>query len=254
MLADISEKLIRCCTRYDYEESITVLVGEEKKKYVIHKNIVCQSSPFFDAAVKGQWKEAAEMVVRMPETKPEIFSAYVGWLYTGNLDVKATPDTKYTKAMEPADVEAIQFKLVDAYRLGDYVQDPTFRNAVVDDWKTLTESTEQLFSVAVINRLWNLVGHDSKLTSMITDYYAADCTTAVFDEVAERLPHSLVVRIARRGIEERAMDFNQRKPRNRPRCCYHDHESEDMKCESTDNQGNFRGPTMGPIRGNFRVR
>ncbi len=47
-------------------------------------DVVCQASDFFNAACKGNFKEA-DGVVDLPEQDPEVFKYFIHWLYTGKI-------------------------------------------------------------------------------------------------------------------------------------------------------------------------
>lgn len=68
---------------------VTLYVGEDRTRYHAHEDTLCQL-PFFRAALQGQFKEALEKSISMPEDDPEAVSALIEWLYTG----KSTYDEK----------------------------------------------------------------------------------------------------------------------------------------------------------------
>jgi hypothetical protein len=41
----------------DYSETLRVIVGSGEKKFVVHKQLVCQKSPFFKSASAKEWEE-----------------------------------------------------------------------------------------------------------------------------------------------------------------------------------------------------
>lgn len=215
--------------RYDFIDYIIVLVGSEKKTFVVHKNIVCQSSRFFRAATTGQWKKATKKTVPLPDIKPEIFGAYVGWLYTGDIDVKASPDIKYNASMDWPTLAEIQLKLTGAFCLGDYLQDSKFRNSVVDEFKAVVEGGKKVLTPNTKQYLWNHVNQDSQLMDMIVDYHITGLKPDKFDEGVDEYPYDFIVKIAQRAIRHRRVDVDKRMPENRPRCYYHDHIDETDK-------------------------
>lgn len=62
---------------------ITLFVGKERVQFSVHKDTLCQL-PFFQAALSGGFKEAAEQVIALPEDNPNHVSALIEFLYTGN--------------------------------------------------------------------------------------------------------------------------------------------------------------------------
>ncbi|MCJ1365703.1 hypothetical protein MMC16_004828 [Acarospora aff. strigata] len=110
--------------KYLSKEMVTVDVGGENgdlQTFAVHKNILCQQSSFFKAALMGRFKEAAAGKVELPEDRPELFDHFVQWIYTQDLKqviAEATP-SRWTTL----------FKL---YVLADKLQVETLKNAIMD--------------------------------------------------------------------------------------------------------------------------
>lgn len=62
----------------------TLYVGEGRIRYYAHEDTLCQL-PFFQAALRGHFKEATEKTISMPEDDPEAVSALIESLYTGSV-------------------------------------------------------------------------------------------------------------------------------------------------------------------------
>lgn len=62
----------------------TLYVGEDRIRYYAHEDTLCQL-PFFRAALQGNFKEAQEKTINMPEDDPEAVSCLIEWLYTGSV-------------------------------------------------------------------------------------------------------------------------------------------------------------------------
>ena len=61
----------------------TVLVGEKSTKFCLEPETVetlCAASPFFKAALKGGFREAAEQEVRLPDHNDKAFAIIASWL------------------------------------------------------------------------------------------------------------------------------------------------------------------------------
>ena len=65
-----------------YDEIVSLVVGEEKRVFTIHKGVLCSTSTYFAAALKGSFKEAAEQKIIFPEGKPWVFERFQLWLYS----------------------------------------------------------------------------------------------------------------------------------------------------------------------------
>ncbi|MCJ1293941.1 hypothetical protein MMC34_005498 [Xylographa carneopallida] len=62
---------IKRCKLID-DTIVTVIVGEQKRLFKIHKNLFCSASEFFNAALDGKFKEAEEREINLAEEDPDI--------------------------------------------------------------------------------------------------------------------------------------------------------------------------------------
>ena len=67
---------------------ISVNRGEDtstdSKTFTIQRRFL-KSSDFFEACLRGDWAENNNNAIELNETDPDIFKAYVVWLYTQDL-------------------------------------------------------------------------------------------------------------------------------------------------------------------------
>lgn len=149
-----------------------VLVGPSKKAYYIHRQKLTNSSRFFKAALTNNWHEGETNLVRLRETDLVIFDRYVQWLYHGTprwLErLKTTYDRTHGSVevttaatgtvtlwdvkeqplstggdFEPTWADEARL-LVTAYFLGDMLQCPGFRNAIIDALTAISQLGQQL--------------------------------------------------------------------------------------------------------------
>ena len=66
---------------------ISVLVGEEKIEFIVHKDLICERARFFKAALSKDWTEAHKRIIYAPLCRPEHFKIYLEWLYTQTKDL-----------------------------------------------------------------------------------------------------------------------------------------------------------------------
>ncbi|KAK3715689.1 hypothetical protein LTR37_006914 [Vermiconidia calcicola] len=221
-------------TKLDYLEDITVLVGPDEKRYVVHKNLVCDNSSFFRAACNGDWKETKEKVVRLPEVDPDIFANYLGWIYTGELDVRDASSVasapKYHDNMPVKEQTVLEIRTVDTYAFGDMVQDVRFCNTVVDELKRLVEDTKSIPAMSSVEHLYERVHRKSGFMRLWVDYYAFDHKPDQFAREEAGLPASFVFDIAHACIKRQGTPLASQKPFNRPKCFYHKHIDDSDKC------------------------
>ena len=97
--------------RLDFTDTLTVLVGQDEKPFLVHTAYICKTSGFFAKAYSHGWKEDRERIVRLPEADVELFQAYLYWTYTGNLEVDLPPPLTEgnTSSITPVSLYSIEF-------------------------------------------------------------------------------------------------------------------------------------------------
>ncbi|KAK4897823.1 hypothetical protein LTR27_004595 [Elasticomyces elasticus] len=116
-------------TKLQYTDVFTVLVGPEEEKFMLHASIAIKHSKFFNAACNGGFKEAEDKIVRLPETAPATFRAYLQWAYSGGVVVVDEEELK-------ADVEGqnCRWRLAMLYVLASFLADTPLQNKVIDEY------------------------------------------------------------------------------------------------------------------------
>ncbi|RDL36919.1 uncharacterized protein BP5553_06271 [Venustampulla echinocandica] len=74
------------------EDVITLYVGTKRNKFIIHKQLICESCHFFEVAFTSSFKENLEGVMCLPEKRPEIISLFVSWLYPDRIPYHETEE------------------------------------------------------------------------------------------------------------------------------------------------------------------
>ncbi|KAH0162774.1 hypothetical protein KCU67_g5806, partial [Aureobasidium melanogenum] len=102
--------------REHFQETVTLIVGTEKKPYTVHKDLLCFYSDYFRAAFQGSFKEAAERKIDLLGVQEDVFEHFQVWLYTRRLDFAT-----------------LSFKaIVELWVFGDQHQIPLLQNYTVD--------------------------------------------------------------------------------------------------------------------------
>ena len=60
---------------------VDIFVGAEQKKYHLHRDLICDRSDYFSACFTGNFKEAQQKELSLPEVDVEAFDLCVSWLY-----------------------------------------------------------------------------------------------------------------------------------------------------------------------------
>lgn len=191
-------------------------MGPNEESFSIHEKLISSCSPFFDTALEGPWKEASEHSVKLPEDEPEVFTLYVRWLYSGQINPlsdqaglnKITGDKLKLTGKELADHEYTQ--LFKACFLADKLLDTGFHDAVI---RAVLNKMNR-YSVPVHDRLpgatpITLLFKKARLSSqvcrLVIDAYVKDasnqCTiTSDFKDI----PATFFLLLAERLMEKRA--------------------------------------------------
>lgn len=59
---------------------VQIIVGLEKQPFIIHKELLCDSSLFFSAALKGNFKEATDQKIELLDGDIATFEHFQIWL------------------------------------------------------------------------------------------------------------------------------------------------------------------------------
>ena len=88
-----------------------------------------QASPFFQAALKKQWKEGKERKFTLPEDDVQTVNTYLNFIYTGTISCKAL-NVDNTNDHDVHAAEAT--RLAKMYVFGEKYQDVQLKNAVIE--------------------------------------------------------------------------------------------------------------------------
>lgn len=186
---------------------------------VVHKNLLCETSRFFQTSCNGQWSESKEKTVRLKEVDPESFAIYVKWLYTGNLDV-LHGDTACTAPFHPF-CGHTDDRLIDGYLLGDFLGDQDYCNASTDKLLDLSIEYDCTPSLAFVMEYWSRLPVHSGLRRMLMDQQASHVREHELRELAATMPSKLLVELAVLLTTVRSTKAD-RSPEHRPKGHYHD--------------------------------
>lgn len=140
---------------------VTVLAGQKKKSFILHRKVLCENSRFFRKALSGPWQESEEGLVTLAEIDAMSLKAYVSWVYSHKLDrsillygseasellsdseisticEKASRgvsqrDSISTERREQSECVILVDRLARLWCHGDFLGDHRFQNAVMDE-------------------------------------------------------------------------------------------------------------------------
>ncbi|KAI9640785.1 hypothetical protein NHQ30_010625 [Ciborinia camelliae] len=119
-------------------ELVIANVGEEKHKFTLHKDLLCNSVEYFRAAFAPDgFKESHDSVIDMPEDDPKVFELFVHWLYRGTI--------AEVKSRESEDI----ITLFDLYIFAEKLCINELANKTMDALQNMGKESDQLIGISV---------------------------------------------------------------------------------------------------------
>ncbi|KAE8449973.1 hypothetical protein EG329_007112 [Mollisiaceae sp. DMI_Dod_QoI] len=114
------------------DEVIDVYVGPSSKRFVIHKKVLCaKGQPTFDKMFQGEFKEAAEHELQLPEDDPDAFLLFAQWLYSD-----ALPPIDHS--LDAISNEALLFNRFKLYCFAEkYLLDSLMNHTIYTIWSVV---------------------------------------------------------------------------------------------------------------------
>jgi hypothetical protein len=168
---------------------ITVRVGREPNHtdFTVHEDPIRASSKFFQAALGRPWRESNERIVRLPECDSKAFKIYAHWLYSGLL------------CAIPAGASSsigVSSSLVHGYLLGDYLQDASYRDNIMDslfEWYRAAEAAQRSrFLSSWIGVVDAKTCDENPLRKFLVDIVVWHTTHAWWSSVIAKMPVNFV--------------------------------------------------------------
>jgi hypothetical protein len=136
----------------------------------VHKELLCEHSPYFQASVKEEWIDPENRIIPLPDDKPYIVNLYVQWIYSDRI-LSRNPSA--TEAHGSTELNT----LVYAFVFGEKIQDARFKDAVIDAVIkcTLTpgkDGTTWFPGVKAINHAFEGTPPESPLRRLLVDLWA----------------------------------------------------------------------------------
>ncbi|KAF2842259.1 hypothetical protein M501DRAFT_1054974 [Patellaria atrata CBS 101060] len=151
---------------------VVILVGKRlDSKYLIHESILTKTSLFFRSAMKKEWKEGEEKIVRFNDVSSETFDLYQCWLYTNAV---------YTSERDPSGTSFYSF-LINAYLFGDRILDHPFKDIMMDTFSQKMEENSKI-PVSLTYSIYYGTAPSSPLRRIMVD----KCTYSDFSESLDR--------------------------------------------------------------------
>ena len=98
-----------------------ITVGSQRREFIVHKQILCRSSPYFEKMFNGSFKEAGAASAAFPEHHPYSFEILLLWIYNGQ---------NASSLLSRSD-QKIDWSISETYSLADMLQIPSLKDQLV---------------------------------------------------------------------------------------------------------------------------
>lgn len=184
---------------------ITITVGENHKaeKFLIHDFLLKEHSKFFEAALNGPWKEGREKKLNLPDDEPDVFGAYVEYLFTGK--IATATETTADKISEPVITSEFRFQ-AKLYVLGEKLLDDKFCDctlrAMGELCKTRTAGGARYYpNASTVSIIYKGTASASPMRKFLVHLYCRHVKSDwLTDDRAECYPQQFFVDIAKEGL------------------------------------------------------
>jgi hypothetical protein len=147
----------------------------KKKRYLIHKDVICHYSEYFRSAYNGRWKESDEGVT-LEDVEVKTFDVFVHWLYTQSLPV-GNEDFKHIIDDEEEESEygvgngewEYGLGLLKACTFGNRFLAPRFERITHNHYLDYLEECGRGVMYQQIIFAWENFGDDSSILDMMVE-------------------------------------------------------------------------------------
>ncbi len=115
---------------------VTLYVGPDKTVFHVHQNLLFDASPVFKAGFSGNFMEAAERSMTLPDDDKDTLGRMIHWLYTKKLDL-TVPIDRETSAK-------CYMQLAKLNTLADKYDIYLLKNDIVDELFDLTKAPKNV--------------------------------------------------------------------------------------------------------------
>jgi hypothetical protein len=191
----------------------TVLVGRDETPFKVHDRLLCEQSPFFQQALGGNFKEAREQVVRLPEEEPERFERFLLWLYTHSL-----------AHIDHRDVDRRYESLFELYFLADRLLVRALKNAIIDATVRVEQTSAFVPSTYQVQTVFAQTAacRENGLRRLLVDMHAWDVDPKFIAEHEDWFGKDFLLDLALVGMRFREAQPQQQAPFVRDPSSYYD--------------------------------
>lgn len=160
------------------QTAVTIKISPEAKEFLIHRELLCKVSPYFQGAFKGEFAEAKDGAITLDNISVRTFEIVQRWLYSGTLvlpsdsDAYLNPEPTHPKSKVCVDCrehtgfhEFIDWSvdLLDIYVLADKYNFPLLRRDTMIHWQHLHEIGKTFPDLVTVSKIYDRPPENSAL-------------------------------------------------------------------------------------------
>lgn len=133
-VSDTSRSLALPLTSYSELAKVTTInVGKDQNRqtFVLHDQILRESSDFFNNALKSAWQGLGNGSIELPEVCPRAFSIYAKFVLTGLMFIRQ-PQVNGNYLTEESECHRDTNHCCTLFKLASFLQAPSFQDAILD--------------------------------------------------------------------------------------------------------------------------
>lgn len=174
------------CSAAGMSELVTFFIGPSKIKFLIHKRIVCEASPVFEAAFNSSFIEGQAQEYVLADTTEGTFALFTEWIYRGDFNVSLPND------VINLNLEDLHSNLLDLWILADKLLIPRLQNRALQLLDDTRKKFKQIYITKYIS-VWSNTGDDCVLRRYLLDLLVRWAHSDTFKEQQESLSMDILV-------------------------------------------------------------
>lgn len=133
-----------CGVRYSSDYLVTLLVGPDEHKLVVHGHQLSENSDFFKSALKLEWVSDPRRTVNLPKDSNEQVTHYLDFVYSRGLPITSIDSCTDLDAYDPPDKPDYAYQsLFNLYVFGERILDKNFQHVIVREIVRLTSLKDE---------------------------------------------------------------------------------------------------------------
>ena len=172
---------------------ITLEVGNEKAKFLVHKIALCAASDVFEAACKPEWLKESN-IIELPVDDPDAIHALINWIYSDEIWFPEEPrgctfeDPLNNALASPFGFFATLYILAEKYQIAQ------LRNDAVDAIIEYNKYTD--LPISLVSYVYANTTEDSTIRHLLLDLVRCEFDRDQFLKFAEVICSEFIIDLA----------------------------------------------------------